>query len=46
MPEPIWLTLTALRYDRTSGRCIALAEAKDECLRFRLWSGSDMLRNL
>jgi hypothetical protein len=31
MPQLIWLYLTALLYDRTSVRCVALAEAFETC---------------
>jgi Transposase DDE domain len=50
MPELLWLYLTALLYDRTSGRCIALAEAWETVAHDRLtrllqgnWSGHTRL---
>jgi hypothetical protein len=50
MPELLWLYLTALRYDRTSGSCVALAEALATVSHDRLtrmlqsdWSGQTLL---
>jgi putative transposase len=50
MPELIWLYLTALLYDRTSGSCVALAEALQTVSHDRLtrmlrgdWSGQALL---
>jgi hypothetical protein len=50
MPELIWLSLTALRYVRTSVTCVALAEALEPVSHDRLtsmlqaqWSGHTRL---
>jgi hypothetical protein len=50
MPELLWLYLTALLYDRTSGSCVALAEALEPVSHDRLtrllqsdWSGHTRL---
>jgi hypothetical protein len=50
MPELIWLSLTAVLYFRTSGRCVALAEALETVSHDRLtrmlqgdWSGPTLL---
>ena len=50
MPELLWLYLTALLYDRTSGSCVALAEALETVSHDRLtrmlqsdWSGQTLL---
>jgi hypothetical protein len=50
MPELLWLSLTALRYDRTSVSCVALAEALATVSHDRLtrwlqgaWSGQTLL---
>ena len=50
MPELVWLYLTALRYDRTSGSCVALAETLETVSHDRLtrmlqgdWSGHTLL---
>ncbi len=50
MPELIWLYLTALLYYRTSGSCVALAEALETVSHDRLtrllqakWSGQTLL---
>jgi hypothetical protein len=50
MPEVLWLYLTALLYYRTSGRCVALAEALETVSHDRLtrmlqgdWSGQALL---
>jgi DDE superfamily endonuclease len=52
MPELIWLYLTALLYYRTSGSCIALAEALETVSHDRLtrmlpgdWSGPTLLES-
>jgi hypothetical protein len=46
MPQLVWLSLTALRYDRTSATCVAFAEALQPVSHDRLtrmlqsdWSG-------
>src|SRR5262245_42823207 len=50
MPTLVWLYLTALLYDRTSGSCVALAEAVETVSHDRLtrmlqadWSGQRLL---
>src|ERR687888_2593194 len=50
MPTLVWLSLTALLYDRTSGSCVALAEALQTVSHDRLtrmlqgdWSGHTLL---
>jgi putative transposase len=50
MPELLWLSLTALLYYRTSGSCVALAEALETVSHDRLtrmlqsdWSGQTLL---
>ena len=50
MPTLVWLSLTALLYDHTSGRCVALAEALRTVSHDRLtrmlqgdWSGHTRL---
>jgi len=50
MPTLVWLYLTALLYYRTSGRCVALAEALETVSHDRLtrmlqgdWSGQTLL---
>ena len=50
MPTLVWLSLTALRYDRTSGHGVALAEALETVSQDRLtrrlpgdWSGQTRL---
>jgi hypothetical protein len=50
MPELLWLYLTALLYYRTSGSCVALAEALETVSHDRLtrllqgnWSGQTLL---
>ena len=50
MPELLWLYLTALLYYRTSGRCVAVAEARETVSHDRLtrllqgeWSGHTLL---
>jgi hypothetical protein len=50
MPELLWLYLTGLLYYRTSGSCVALAEALETVSHDRLtrllqgdWSGQTLL---
>jgi hypothetical protein len=50
VPELLWRYLTALLYDRTSARCVALAEALETVSHERLtrllqaeWSGHTLL---
>jgi hypothetical protein len=52
MPTLVWLYLTALLYDRTSGSCVALAEALETVSHDRLtrmlqgdWSGQTLLEH-
>jgi hypothetical protein len=52
MPTLVWLSLTALLYDRTSATCVALAEALQTVSHDRLtrmlqadWSGQTLLES-